>query len=147
MASNSLSSLDETQGRLLREHLGNGEVDHLVMHSPALSGEQREVVNAAREMDYYTVPRGTTLAQLGDALGISHQATSERLRRAHGRLADALFDGPEQSMKVGQMGLEARGGQVRVYAGGVYVGTIDPAELVNWVSESEFPPEVINDGA
>lgn len=146
MATNSLASLDDTQARLLREHLADGQVEHPVMHSPGLSDDQREAIEAARELGLYTVPRSVTMQDVGDDLGVSHQAISERLRRAHGRLVDALFDSPEQSMEVGQMGLEERGGELRVYAGRVFVGTITPAELVNSVSESEFPAEVINDG-
>ncbi len=42
----------------------------------------------AKEMGYYDVPRGISLSELADELGVSHQALSERLRRGHGRLID-----------------------------------------------------------
>lgn len=47
-----------------------------------LSQKQKEVLQAAVEMGYYEVPRETTLEELADHVGVSHQALSERLRRA-----------------------------------------------------------------
>lgn len=40
----------------------------------------------AVQRGYYEVPRGTTLEELADELEVSHQALSERLRRATGSL-------------------------------------------------------------
>lgn len=59
-----------------------------------LSTEQYEALSTALEADYYSVPRGATLVELSDRLGVSHQAVSERLRRGHETLIEAsLHDG------------------------------------------------------
>lgn len=43
---------------------------------------QRETLLLAVEKGYYDIPRGCSTVELGDALGISDQAVTERLRRA-----------------------------------------------------------------
>jgi predicted DNA binding protein len=59
-----------------------------------LSAEQYEALSEALEADYYGVPRGSTLVELSDRLDVSHQAVSERLRRAHQALIESsLHDG------------------------------------------------------
>jgi hypothetical protein len=47
-----------------------------------LTDSQREVLALALEEGYFDVPRGTTTHELGDELGVTGQAVSERLRRA-----------------------------------------------------------------
>lgn len=59
-----------------------------------LTADQLESLVTASEQGYYDVPRGATLQEVADVLGISHQALSERLRRGHGRLVrNALIIG------------------------------------------------------
>lgn len=53
-----------------------------------LSAEQREVLQVAAEMGYFEIPRAVSMAEVADALGISSQAVSERLRRAHQLLVE-----------------------------------------------------------
>ncbi|MEM4780577.1 MAG: helix-turn-helix domain-containing protein [Halalkalicoccus sp.] len=53
-----------------------------------LTKSQHATLAKAKEMGYYDVPRETTMSELADALDVSHQALSERLRRAHGNLVD-----------------------------------------------------------
>lgn len=48
-----------------------------------LTDDQREALLTAFEMDYYDIPRGAHTNDVADVLGISHQALSERLRRAY----------------------------------------------------------------
>ena len=48
-----------------------------------LTVKQRETLIAARECGYFDIPRGTDLETLADRIGVSHQALSERLRRAN----------------------------------------------------------------
>jgi len=48
-----------------------------------LTEKQFETVTAAYEAGYYEVPREVTLTELAEELDLSHQALSERLRRAH----------------------------------------------------------------
>lgn len=56
-----------------------------------LTEQQREALQAALENGYFKVPRDATLGSIADDLGISHQALSERLRRANELLAEAAL--------------------------------------------------------
>jgi predicted DNA binding protein len=57
-----------------------------------LTDEQREALALAFDHGYYEIPRGTVAEEFAEAIGISHQALSERLRRGHGNLiANALL--------------------------------------------------------
>ena len=49
-----------------------------------LTAKQREIVLLAIKKGYYDVPRGATLEEIADELGVSRQAASERLRRGTG---------------------------------------------------------------
>lgn len=63
-----------------------------------LSQAQYEALTEALDSNYYSVPRGTTLVELSDRLGVSHQAVSERLRRGHQALLESnLHDGMASS--------------------------------------------------
>ena len=60
-----------------------------------LTDAQHETLVKALESGYYEIPRATDMEALSDELGISHQALSERLRRAHRALVeDAIRLGP-----------------------------------------------------
>ncbi len=59
-----------------------------------LTDEQREALEAALEDGYFKIPRDATLGSIADDLGISHQALSERLRRANEILAEAAIGAP-----------------------------------------------------
>lgn len=57
----------------------------------ALTDEQRAALVAAATDGYFRVPRETTMADIARSLGISEQATSERIRRGvDAMLRDAL---------------------------------------------------------
>ncbi|MFC6939106.1 helix-turn-helix domain-containing protein [Salinirubellus sp. GCM10025818] len=58
-----------------------GEGDDRQEHDFDLTEEQRETLTSAVQRGYFEVPRGVTLTDLADELGISRQAASERLRR------------------------------------------------------------------
>ncbi|MBV0903575.1 helix-turn-helix domain-containing protein [Haloarcula salina] len=59
-----------------------------------LTTAQYEILSEASKRGYFEVPRGVSLEALADDLDISHQAASERLRRATDALVeDALFVG------------------------------------------------------
>lgn len=47
----------------------------------ALTDSQREALRLAAAEGYFSIPRETSLAELAEQLGVSGQATSERLRR------------------------------------------------------------------
>lgn len=48
-----------------------------------LTDDQQDVLTVAFDRGYYAIPRETTLSELADDLDASHQALSERMRRAH----------------------------------------------------------------
>lgn len=56
-----------------------------------LSEKQRNALQTASKGGYYTVPREITGEELADELNISHQAISERLRRAHDELVTSTL--------------------------------------------------------
>ncbi|WP_380678646.1 helix-turn-helix domain-containing protein [Salinigranum sp. GCM10025319] len=59
-----------------------------------LTTEQYDVLSTAAEMGYFEVPRSVTLQELAEEFDVSHQAVSERLRRATNALVhDTLFVG------------------------------------------------------
>ncbi|WP_255169031.1 helix-turn-helix domain-containing protein [Natrononativus amylolyticus] len=57
-----------------------------------LTAEQYEALRAAVEHGYYDIPRRTSMQDLADELDISHQALSERLRRAYRTLVSAELE-------------------------------------------------------
>ncbi|SEV84377.1 helix-turn-helix domain-containing protein [Natrinema salifodinae] len=57
-----------------------------------LTDAQYETLVAALDRGYYEIPRGMDMEALSDELDISHQALSERLRRAHRTLVEELVD-------------------------------------------------------
>jgi predicted DNA binding protein len=60
-----------------------------------LTTEQREVLSTAASMGYFEVPRSVTLQEIAEEFDVSHQAVSERLRRATNTLVeDALTVAP-----------------------------------------------------
>ncbi|UPV75048.1 helix-turn-helix domain-containing protein [Halorussus limi] len=56
-----------------------------------LTDKQRRALDAAFDMGYYEIPRAVDLRRVGERLGISRQAVSERLRRGHELLVADLF--------------------------------------------------------
>jgi len=60
----------------------------------ALTEPQQEAIAEAYRQGYYDVPREISLEELANELDISHQALSERLRRANRVLAGEQVDEP-----------------------------------------------------
>lgn len=61
-----------------------------------LTDAQHETLVQALDRGYYQIPREVDMEELSNELGISHQALSERLRRAHRALVeDAISLGPD----------------------------------------------------
>lgn len=56
-----------------------------------LTDSQREALLTAFEMGYFDIPRDVTANDVADELDISHQALSERFRRAHRRIIEDEF--------------------------------------------------------
>ncbi|AFK21305.1 transcriptional regulator (plasmid) [Haloferax mediterranei ATCC 33500] len=57
---------------------------------PTLSDRQREVFLTAYEQGYYEIPRGTTTAELADAVGVGRRTVEHHLRRAEEKFADVF---------------------------------------------------------
>jgi hypothetical protein len=62
-----------------------------------LTAAQRETLLAAVRLGYFSIPRETPLAGVADELGISPQATSERLRRGMESLVRGALDVPKEA--------------------------------------------------
>lgn len=60
-----------------------------------LSHQQRDALILALERGYFDVPRGITLTEIGNELGISQQAASERVRRAAQKVLRSVLLGSE----------------------------------------------------
>lgn len=58
----------------------------------SLTAEQHEALTAAIHYGYFEIPREISLEDLAAELGISHQALSERLRRAYRTLVTVELD-------------------------------------------------------
>ncbi|MEM4780272.1 MAG: helix-turn-helix domain-containing protein [Halalkalicoccus sp.] len=58
---------------------------------PTLTETQRETLLAALRSGYYEIPRSTQASELAEEFGISQQALSNRLRRAHRTLTESAL--------------------------------------------------------
>ncbi|WIV68230.1 helix-turn-helix domain-containing protein [Natrialbaceae archaeon AArc-T1-2] len=65
------------------------DLDETTATHTRLTPEQQEALSAAFELGYFEIPRRISMEELADELDISHQALSERLRRAYETLVDA----------------------------------------------------------
>ncbi|WP_152041323.1 helix-turn-helix domain-containing protein [Salinigranum salinum] len=61
-----------------------------------LTQAQYETLLTALEHDYFSIPRGASLRDVADELGVSSQAASERLRRGMKTLVRATLADPEE---------------------------------------------------
>lgn len=71
-------------------------LSNLAEQSPAdygLTPKQYEALLAALDHGYFTIPRETSMEELASELGVSHQALSERLRRAYRALVLTELNG------------------------------------------------------
>ena len=72
-------------------------------HSQAgLTQRQYETLTAAVEHGYFEIPREASMQELSDELNISHQALSERLRRAYQSLVTSELDVTTEEAGSGQ---------------------------------------------
>ncbi|MDJ1433456.1 helix-turn-helix domain-containing protein [Halostagnicola sp. A-GB9-2] len=63
------------------------------MHSRyGMTNQQYETLLAAIDHGYFEIPREISMQELSDELGVSHQALSERLRRAYQALVTAELE-------------------------------------------------------
>jgi predicted DNA binding protein len=79
----------------------------VLTETAGLTDEQYQAMERAVELGYYEIPRRITLEELAAELDISHQALSERLRRANRNLiVDAVHD-PDEPEESEERGVEA----------------------------------------
>lgn len=71
---------DEAELSVTVESIHSGHVDRTKADAD-LTPAQREILSRAVEVGYFDIPRETTLRGLGNDVGVSGQAASERLRR------------------------------------------------------------------
>ena len=66
-----------------------------------LTDPQHDILIEAIELGYFDIPRSASLAELGESLGITGQAASERLRRALKSLLEASLaeDGTDDAVE------------------------------------------------
>lgn len=56
-----------------------------------ITPKQREALVAALDAGFYEIPPAATMTEIAEALGISQQALSKRLRRAHGNIVSNVL--------------------------------------------------------
>lgn len=61
-----------------------------------LTARQRECVSVALRNGYFDVPRGCTLSELADSLGIDKSTASETIRRGTGRIISEFLADPSR---------------------------------------------------
>ena len=70
-------------------------VDHLYRNpgyvGESLTASQREAITTALELGYFDIPRGASMSELADVLGVTQNAVSERLRRAQRAVFGEMF--------------------------------------------------------
>ena len=86
---------DTSQWDVYIERIVSCDDEPLETHG--LTDEQHRAMKRAVEMGYYDIPRQTTLQDLAADLDISHQALSERLRRANRTLVTNTVCDPDES--------------------------------------------------
>lgn len=90
--SDTVDDFEEHDARIdVRRMVEAGKNEELEM-TATLTDPQREAIAEAYRRGYYDVPREISLEELAGELEISHQALSERLRRANRVLASEQLD-------------------------------------------------------
>ncbi|WP_254766878.1 bacterio-opsin activator domain-containing protein [Salinilacihabitans rarus] len=99
--------VDREDASRLYDRLGEGRIgtnlvrlSELREQTPAacgLTAKQYETLLVALDHGYFTIPRETSMEELADELGVSHQALSERFRRAYRALVMTELNGTERS--------------------------------------------------
>ena len=87
-----VDSLDERDVSVDLKRMVEAGRDTDLETATTLTDAQEEAITEAYRRGYYDVPREVSLEELADGLGISHQALSERLRRANKVLASEQLD-------------------------------------------------------
>ncbi|WP_049921126.1 helix-turn-helix domain-containing protein [Halopiger djelfimassiliensis] len=90
--SNAVSAIEDRGVRIDVRRMVEAGGDEDLETTAALTDAQKEAIAEAYRQGYYDVPREISLEELARELDISHQALSERLRRANRVLASEQLD-------------------------------------------------------
>lgn len=96
--SSAVSDIEERGVRIDVRRMVEAGQDEDLETTAALTEPQQEAIAEAYRQGYYDVPREISLEELANELDISHQALSERLRRANRVLAGEQLDEPAGEM-------------------------------------------------
>ncbi|EMA43964.1 helix-turn-helix domain-containing protein [Halobiforma nitratireducens] len=92
--SDAVSEIEEQGTRVDVRRMVEAGADEDLETTAALTEPQQEAIAEAYRQGYYDVPREISLEELANELDISHQALSERLRRANRVLASEQLEDP-----------------------------------------------------
>ena len=92
--SDAVSAIEDRGARVDVRRMVEAGQDEDLETTAALTEPQQEAIAEAYRQGYYDVPREISLEELANELDISHQALSERLRRANRVLASEQLDEP-----------------------------------------------------
>ena len=92
--SDAVSAIEDHGVRVDVRRMVEAGQDEDLETTAALTEPQQEAIAEAYRQGYYDVPREISLEELANELDISHQALSERLRRANRVLASEQLDEP-----------------------------------------------------
>ncbi|SEV84546.1 helix-turn-helix domain-containing protein [Natrinema salifodinae] len=96
--SDAVSNIEDHGVRVDVKRMVEAGQDEDLETTAALTEPQQEAIAEAYRQGYYDVPREISLEELANELDISHQALSERLRRANRVLAGEQLDEPASEM-------------------------------------------------
>ncbi|WP_226041821.1 helix-turn-helix domain-containing protein [Natrinema sp. DC36] len=96
--SDAVSAIEDCGVRVDVRRMVEAGQDEELETTAALTEPQQEAIAEAYRQGYYDVPREISLEELANELDISHQALSERLRRANRVLAGEQLDSPSGEM-------------------------------------------------
>lgn len=96
--SSAVSAIEDRGVRIDVKRMVEAGQDEDLETTAALTDPQQEAIAEAYRQGYYDVPREISLEELANELDISHQALSERLRRANRVLAGEQLDEPAGEM-------------------------------------------------
>lgn len=71
---------------------GDGSTDPVVVDRDVLTDRQREIVETAHELGYFSYPKGANATDVAEELGIARSTFTEHLAAAQTKLMDAVLE-------------------------------------------------------
>ncbi len=90
---NNYDDVDVT--RLVSSRDGDGSEDLVFVDRGVLTERQREVLEVAHEMGYFSHPKGANAGEVAEELGITTSTFTEHLAAAQSKLLDAILEDAE----------------------------------------------------